>query len=425
MEKQTKEGYFGDSTPSSKKPFKENSKSQNNGGAKLGHKGYGRSSISETEADDIINLEHQHEVCPDCGGELKEGSIDRSVIDGEMPKTKKVLYKCQKSYCPTCKKTIVAKPTVLPKNKYSNNLLSTIITMHYLEGVPMRRVAEILGEDVNFGSAVNAFHYIADIFNPLNDAITKDYRASKVKHADETSWRTDGVSGYAWLFASDKESIFKFANTRSSTVPVEVFGSDKLHGVLVTDRYAGYNVVNCEKQYCLVHLLREVKKTEKEFAEDSVEVKNFTSTVSPILSSIIKLRNKYKRNKQIYYKKAKDLAQKLKDQMSAGSKHLAIKHIQDIFLNNENKLYQWVNDIDVPADNNRAERELRPTVIARKVSFCSQSVKGAQTRSTLMTVLHTAKKRLKKVTVADWLKQTLDAVATSKNVNIIDLFPKK
>jgi len=48
----------------------------------------------------------------------------------------------------------------------------------------------------------------------------------------------------------------------------------------------------------------------------------------------------------------------------------------------------------VPADNNRAERELRPLVIARKVSFGSQSDAGAQTREILMTVLHTLKKNV-------------------------------
>lgn len=47
----------------------------------------------------------------------------------------------------------------------------------------------------------------------------------------------------------------------------------------------------------------------------------------------------------------------------------------------------------MPADNNRAERELRPTLIARKVSFGSQSDAGAKTREVLMSVVHTLAKR--------------------------------
>ena len=67
--------------------------------------------------------------------------------------------------------------------------------------------------------------------------------------------------------------------------------------------------------------------------------------------------------------------------------------IQDIFREHPDRLYHWVTDRTVPPDNNRCERELRPTVIARKVSFGSQSDAGAKTREILMSVLHTLRKR--------------------------------
>ena len=47
----------------------------------------------------------------------------------------------------------------------------------------------------------------------------------------------------------------------------------------------------------------------------------------------------------------------------------------------------------MPLDNNLAERDLRPTVIARKVSFGSQSEAGAKTRGVLMTVLVSLRKQ--------------------------------
>ena len=151
---------------------------------------------------------------------------------------------------------------------------------------------------------------------------------------------------------------------------------------------------------------------------------NFVNTASPLLSEIIKLRNTHKDEKK-YYERAKELEQSLKDVMSSPSKHQGIKYIQYIFLDNEKKLYQWVHNNKVPADNNKAERELRPTVIARKVSFGSQSELGAKTRGTIMTVLHTAKKRLHDTSIADWLKNTLDAISRNPSINVVDLFPKK
>lgn len=45
------------------------------------------------------------------------------------------------------------------------------------------------------------------------------------------------------------------------------------------------------------------------------------------------------------------------------------------------------------ARHNFAERDLRPTVIARKVSFGSQSEAGAKTRAILMTVLVSLRKQ--------------------------------
>src|SRR4030042_4866311 len=57
--KKEKEGYFGSSTPSSQRPFKENSSQENQnkmGGAQKGHKGNGRRAVDEDEADRIEDI---------------------------------------------------------------------------------------------------------------------------------------------------------------------------------------------------------------------------------------------------------------------------------------------------------------------------------------------------------------------------------
>jgi len=48
---------------------------------------------------------------------------------------------------------------------------------------------------------------------------------------------------------------------------------------------------------------------------------------------------------------------------------------------------------DTPADNNRAERDLRPLVLKRKRSFGSKTVKGAKAMSTVMSVCTTMFRR--------------------------------
>ena len=80
--------------------------------------------------------------------------------------------------------------------------------------------------------------------------------------------------------------------------------------------------------------------------------------------------------------------------MDKPAQHLGVRQVQGIFRDNAHRLYHWVENRAAPADNNRAERELRPTVIARKVSFGSQSDAGAKTREVLMSVVHTLVKRI-------------------------------
>ena len=57
------------------------------------------------------------------------------------------------------------------------------------------------------------------------------------------------------------------------------------------------------------------------------------------------------------------------------------------------ELLTFVEFADVPADNNHAEREIRPAVLMRKASYGNQSERGADTRAILMTIYRTLKRR--------------------------------
>jgi hypothetical protein len=56
-------------------------------------------------------------------------------------------------------------------------------------------------------------------------------------------------------------------------------------------------------------------------------------------------------------------------------------------------LYQWCASGNIPAENNYAEREIRKVVIARKLSYSSQSEEGAKRREIGTSVLQSLKKR--------------------------------
>lgn len=422
QERKADEGFFGSSTPSSQIPVKPNCehKETNPRGARPGHKGNGRKSHDEDTVDRTVEVGVTSEICPECGGPLEnKGWTDRSVVDRHSKRTEKITFRLAKRYCPVCRRNVTAQPAgVLPKSLYGNQLVADAVEMHYLHGVPMGRISEYLG--VGVGSLVELFRRCARLFEGIQDKLIQAYRAAPVKHADETSWRTNGKNGYVWLFATVDLSIFLFGESRSGRVPQAVFGSKPLPGTLVVDRYAAYNKAPCKIQYCYAHLLREVQDLEKEFPGEA-EVLIFVAISAPQLSLAMGLRLQPISDEE-FYRQASSLREEIKSTMAQPAKHMGIRRIQDIFRENEHRLYHWADDRSVPADNNLAERDLRPSVIARKVSFGSVTDAGAKVRSTLTTINASMKKR--GLEPATQMKLALDVLALDPKADIYPLlFP--
>jgi transposase len=392
-ERQAQEGAFGSSTPSARRPFKTNASEERRakvGGARHGHPGHGRTKIEASQADRCQTVP-VGDTCPHGAGPLQNrGCHSRSVLDAQPLRAQRIVYRLQRKYCPHCDKFIRARaPSVLPKSLFGNQLLTQVIFLHYLVGLPLGRVCQQLG--IGLGAAVALLHRAAARFQGVVPQLLEEYRQAPVRHADETGWRNDGRSGYAWLFATPLLCVFLFRRSRSAKVAREALGEKPLAGVLVVDRYNGYKRAPCPLQYCYAHLLRAVEDLAKEFPEPA-EVQAFTATLIPLLSAAMHLRSQPISDEE-YYAQARQLQQKIEKVVASPAQHLGVRAMQDLFRDNAHRLYHWVEDRRVPADNNYAERQLRPTVIARKVSFGSQSDAGAKTRETLMTLVHTLARR--------------------------------
>jgi transposase len=406
---------FGSSTPSSRIPVKANSSSEeqeNRGGAKVGHEGHGRQAVGVEEAD-RVELVEGDKNCPCCGGPLEDKGVrSRTVVDGQPLKKETIVYHLRRKWCPRCRRSFQARaPGVRPKSLYGNQLLTHVVTQHYVYDVPLGRLEEQLG--IGYGSLIAPLHRLAGLFGPVIDRLVEEYRQSPVKHADETSWRTNGHNGYVWLFCTPRTSLFRFRKTRSASVAKEVFGEKPLPGTLVVDRYHAYNKAPCNFQYCYSHLKREVEDLQKEFP-DQPEVQTFADTFVPLLSHAMSLRSLPISDRE-FYRDARNTKQAILKVVEHSASHPGIQRIQDIFRRNGERMYRWADDRNIPAENNLAERTLRPTVIARKVSFGSQSDAGAKTREILMSVLLTLKQRLSDF--QSRFKDALDSLAENPNLD--------
>ena len=415
------EGPFGSSTPSSKIPIKANTKlsledrQARRGGARRGHVGHGRRTAQESEADQVVTLEATERTCPRCGVELEERDfIPRTVIEIPPPRTRTILYRLGARRCPRCRRHFRAHAPagVLPRLLLGNQLLAHLPVQHYLFGVPLGRLEA--QTSIGYGTLVGALHRLARLFAGVPEQLVLEYRAAPVKHADETGWRTDGRNGYVWLFATTTLSIFRLRSTRSASVVRDVLGTDPLPGVLVVDRYHGYNKAPVALEYCYAHLLREVKDCGREF-EDDAEVQRFVDTFAPLLAAAMTLR-RIATDDDDFHRQAGALKQQILDAVDAPAQHAAIHRLQGIFRDHPERLYHWAADRSVPAENNLAERELRPLVIARKVSFGSQSDAGARTREILMTTLVTLRRRHSD-SYAERFKAALDRLAADPSTD--------
>ena len=424
QERRGKEAPFGSSTPSSRILVKPNSLAERQarrGGGKPGHAGHGRARIDPATATRIERVAAPVH-CPDCGSRLQLRRLRRrGVIDCEPIRVEPRVLELECKTCPQCGRTVEARaPGVLPKALYGNQLLVHVTTQQLLYGQTLGQIEKQTG--VPYSSLLAAMRALAVRLDPVVERLLEQYRRAPVKHADETGWRTDGQNGYAWLFATPGLSLFRFRQTRSAAVVREIFGPRRLPGTLVVDRYAAYNAYRGRMQYCYAHLLRDLKDLAKEFP-DHAEIRAFVDTLAPLLAAAMHARS-LRGPERLFRQQATLIERQIRACIGLPAKHPAIQNFQDIFRSKPQHLFQWARDRQVPADNNLAERDLRPLVIARKISFGSQSVAGAHTREILMSVLHSLQKQTPAVPAR--LKAALDRLAEDPKTDLFHfLFPAK
>ena len=389
-----REGYFGLATPSALKINKPGATAANRakkGGAKDGHEGHGRKDFTAAEADEVIRLDGTPPPCA-CGmGRWLPGELVEHCVIELIPGRKiRRFFLKQECACSNCGQTETLRtPGVCPGGLYGNAMVAHLMSEHYLYGITAGNVCR--REGINEGTFFNMANRCAGLLEPIFRRILRMLRTCLFVHADETGWRNDGDRAHGWIFANHELAAFLFRDTRGGKVPLEVFGSDPLDVTLVTDRYKGYDPLKLNRQYCYTHLLRDLKTLEKDFP-DEPEIAAFTAELKPLLKEAISM---YRKTAELadYVTAATAIKDKIIGACMRDANHPGVQNFQNIFREHPDRVFQWVKSPEIPAENNFAERGLRPSVIARKISFGSQSSRGMWIREILMTFLYTARIR--------------------------------
>jgi hypothetical protein len=343
-------------------------------------------------------VEHAVENCPDCGRSLVGGWVHsrRQVIELPQTPVRVIEHVLIGRWCGVCGKRHVPKldlsDQVLGNCRLGVRLMSVIADMATSCRMPHRTIQRLLGAlyglRISLGEISEVLHKVAERGKEAYDEMLWEIRGSPVVNADETGWREDGVNGYIWSFSNPEVRYLLRDQSRASRVVTETLG-DEFDGVLVSDFYGAYNAYGGVKQRCWVHLLRDLKKlVEKHPGNESVarwtgrvkriyEQAREASTGNYIPTERCRLRRSFET-------RLLKLAQPYRDAKTAPQRVLA-KRIESFL----GELFTFVEHDGVPADNNAAERSVRPAVIARKVSGGTRSSKGSNTRMTLFSLFGT------------------------------------
>jgi transposase len=363
-------------------------------GAKKGHRGSRRPTPERIDRQE----EHRLPCCPDCGGALHRCNRKRTrTIEDllEETRTEVTEHSIYRDYCPTCKKHVEpVVPDALPKASLGHRLVSLTAWLHYGLGVTVNQIVDILGYHLQTrlspGGLIAMWHRLAELLQAWYLEIAEQARHSAVLHADETGWRVSGTLHWLWCFASPTACYYMIDRSRGSPA-LQKFFIEAFEGVLVRDFWAAYDAVCDNHQGCLVHLLRELEKVDRH--NRSAAWRAFAKKLRRLIRDGLRLRKRKGYSPRKYASRIRRIHGRLRALAEGSYRDADAKRLAKRLSKYRDSLFTFLERLDVPSDNNFAERQIRPAVIIRKNSQSNRSATGAQTQAILMSVYRTLKLR--------------------------------
>jgi len=351
-------------------------------------------------------------ACPRCGGVLvADGEELASVTDlPERPQPVVRQYRVAVCRCQACGKRVRGRHPELASDQYGATahrvglrLLAAGQTLHYAGGVPVRRVPAVLqeltGASVTEGALVGDGQRRAAADGTVGQRYAElraGVRTAARVHTDDTGWRVGGKPAQLMVFETDAATVYQIRDRHRNEEVREVVPGD-YDGVLCTDRGRSYDAAALalvKQQKCGSHLQRSITEVlatkwgrgrslgldlRRLFQEAVVLWHNYHAGTAPDYDAQVALLEA-RLTVLLTPRTLPDLDnQRLLDELG---RHHA-----------RGNLLRYLHDPRLEPTNNRAERALRPAVIARKVSQCSKNDRGAETFAAFASVTRTLARR--------------------------------
>ena len=277
-------------------------------------------------------------------------------------------------------------------------MLAAAHHVHYRLGVPVRRLPELFQTLTGITFTQGAI--TLDALKKANGALDATYTAycdsirdSAWCHTDDTGWREGGSSRWLMAFVTDTVTVYQIRARHRNEEVRERIPAD-YEGTMITDRAPVYDAAELaaiKRQVCLYHVLRSITEvTEAKTGPAS----RFGLELKALLKRALELWHERRAGPPV-----EDYAERVRRTKMDITWHLRERHFTDPDnqrlldglgrCHDQGSLVRFLDDPSIEPTNDRAERALRPPIIARKVSHCTKTAAGTRAFEVWTSVLTT------------------------------------
>src|ERR1700719_1894446 len=272
--------------------------------------------------------------------------------------------------------------------------LALAADLNKAKGLSMRKSCAVLRDcfalQLSSGGLSQALDRLAAKVKPQYDAIATELRQAPTLHSDETSWWVAGPGWWLWVFTTHLLTFYVVAQSRGRGLLNDILGKD-FGGVLVSDCLAIYDDATALQHKCYAHHHKAIRQAK---ALHPYKGEGFLCEVEAMLRAAVALQQqKADLHRQTFSDLRQALEHKAIQLLEPPRSEPNEEAVRKRLHKQRDHLFTFLDHDGVDATNNLAERQLRPAVIARKISCGNKTPKGARTWQILASLAATCAQR--------------------------------
>ena len=205
-------------------------------------------------------------ACPKCEkkrrkkGRLQSRTVQDLIFGKDSIKRRVIQYVAQTYHCQNCGYKYGLNDLRLHGRNWGWNILAYFV--YHIAGLCIPQLTVQHSMNRLFGcrlvrSSLNQFKIKASgIYLDTKAKILDRIINGNIIHADETRANIRGHLAYVWVLTSLTEVVYILTENREGVIVQQLLKGFK--GVLVSDFYAAYELIECPQQKCLIHLMRDL-----------------------------------------------------------------------------------------------------------------------------------------------------------------------